>query len=187
VPRVRSFVALSLPDPVRAALADLRRAAPPRAPVRWVAPESIHLTLKFLGEIEPDRLEAVKAALSSFPWNLAPFAFTLSGVGAFPGLKRPRVLWVGVTDGADRVVELAERVERALGPIGFPREDRAFSPHLTIGRVNGPGPAGWAETFAAAARFAPVAVRASGFSLYESKLLPTWARYAPLLTVGFGA
>ena len=187
MPRVRTFVAIPLPDPVRDALAALRSSAPPGAPVRWVAPRSMHLTLKFLGEIEPDALEAVKAALESFPWNLTPFAFTLSGVGAFPGVKRPRVLWVGVTDGADRVVELAEKVERALGPLGFPREERAFSPHLTLGRVNGPGPGGWAEVFATNARFAPVEVRATAFSLYESKLLPTGAQYAPLLTVGFGA
>ncbi len=188
MPRIRAFVALPIPDPVRESLAALlRAAAPPRSPVRWVAPGSIHLTLKFLGEVEPEKIEAAKAALSNFSWNLAPFAFTLSGVGAFPGLKRPRVLWVGVTDGADRVVALAEKVEGALASLGFPREERAFSPHLTVGRVNGPGPAGWAESFAAAARFAPVEVRAAGFSLYESKLLPTGARYAPLLTVGFGA
>lgn len=147
----------------------------------------MHLTLKFLGEIEPDRLDAVRGALTSFPWNLAPFAFTLSGVGAFPGMKRPQTLWVGVSNGAEPVKELAEKVERALEPLGFPRETRGFSPHLTIGRVKGPGPVGWAEVFAAQARFEPIEVRATGFSLYESKLLPTGAQHAPLLTVGFGA
>jgi 2'-5' RNA ligase len=187
VPTVRCFVALPVPDPVREALAAIRQAAPPRSPVRWVAPQSIHLTLKFLGQIEPPVLDSVRGALSSFPWNLAPFAFTLSGVGAFPGTGRPRVLWVGVTDGAERVVALAEKVEQALGPLGLPREERAFSPHLTIGRVNGAGPAGWAQAFATRARFDPVEVPATALTLYESKLLPTGARYAPLLTVGFGA
>lgn len=187
MPRIRSFVALPLPDETRRALADLRAAAPAGAPVRWVAAGSIHLTLKFLGEVEGERLDAARRALASFPWNLGAFAYTLAGVGGFPSLSRPRVLWVGVTEGAGRLVELADAVERALGPLGFPREERAFSPHLTIGRVKGPGPAGWATAFARAARFGPEEVPATEVLLYESKLLPSGARYTPLLTVALGA
>ncbi len=187
MPTIRTFVALPIPDDVRGAIAALRGAATPDAPVRWVAADSIHLTLKFLGEVEAERVDAVRAALTSFPWNPLPCAFTLCGVGAFPNLVRPRILWVGVTDGADRLVALADQVERALGPLGFSREERPFSPHLTIGRFKAPGRAGWAEAFAATAAFGPAEVRASELRLYESQLLPSGARHTLLLAVALGA
>lgn len=187
MPTARCFVALPIPEPVRTVLAGLQSVAPEGGSVRWVAPEAIHLTLKFLGEVEANRLDAVRATLASFPWNLEPFAFTLSRVGGFPGLSRPRVFWVGVTAGAERLVELADRVERALGSLDFPREERAFSPHLTIGRVKDRCPRGWAETFAHAARFEPLEVLATELRLYRSELLQSGARHTVLLAVPLGA
>jgi 2'-5' RNA ligase len=187
VPAIRAFVAIPIPEPLCVVLGGLRRAAPAGAPVRWTGPDSIHLTLKFLGDVEPERLDAVRGALSSFPWNLAPFAFTLSRVGGFPSLSRPRVLWVGVTAGAERLVDLAGRVERALGTLDFPREERAFSPHLTIGRVKAQGPRGWAEAFARDAHLAPVEVLVSEIRLYRSELLPSGARHTVLHAVPLAA
>lgn len=184
--RIRAFVALPLPEEARARLGGLRRAADPAAPVRWVAPDAMHLTLKFLGEIEPERADAVKAALGKLGWDRGAFEFTLAGIGGFPSLARPRVLWAGVTDGAAAVAALAERVEAALEPLGFPREDRRFTPHLTIGRVKdagGGGPRGWGERFGAAARLAPSVVRAEAVVLYQSRLSSSGARYAPLLRI----
>jgi len=186
VSRIRSFIALPLPDEARARLAALRRAADPGAPVRWVAPDAIHLTLKFLGELEPERVDAVKGALARLGWGRGAFDFTLAGVGGFPSLARPRVLWAGVTGGAETVVALAEQVEGALEPLGFPREARRFTPHLTIGRVKDVprgGPRGWGERFGAAAVLAPSVVRAETLVLYESRLSPSGARYSPLLRI----
>ncbi|MFN0151629.1 MAG: RNA 2',3'-cyclic phosphodiesterase [bacterium] len=184
--RIRAFVALPLPETARARLAALRHAADPGAPVRWVAPDAIHLTLKFLGEIEPARVEAVKEALARHVGERGAFDFTLAGVGGFPALARPRVLWAGVSDGAPAVVALAERVEGALEPLGFPREARRFTPHVTIGRVKDSparAPRNWGERFGAAASLEPLAVRAETLVLFESRLSSSGARYSPLLQI----
>lgn len=180
---IRAFIALPLPDDIRERLGALRRAAPAGAPVRWVAPASIHLTLKFLGEVEPERVEEVRAALAGFAWERGRFGYTLAEVGGFPNLRRPRVIWVGVTEGAEILIEMAARVEALAARLGFPREERRFTPHLTIGRVNGAGAPGWAERFAQAARLEPLEVRPSEVVLFQSKLLPSGAQHTHLLDV----
>ncbi len=134
----RTFVALPLPQPMIQALADvqgqLKRLCPPRS-VRWVTPDNIHLTLAFLGEILPSRVPAVQAALSSVSRNLAPFPFTVGGLGAFPSARRPRVVWVGLGDPDGRLELVYQAVNEALRSVGFTLEQRPFKPHLTLGRV----------------------------------------------------
>ena len=130
---IRAFIAITIDDQIirkiSAAVAELRRALPE---VRWVAPENIHLTLKFLGDIEADQVDvianAMEPALKVFP----RFTISAKGLGVFPALRRPRVLWVGIE--GSHLVKLAAKVESALEPIGFLREARSFQPHLTIGR-----------------------------------------------------
>ncbi len=135
---IRSFVAVELTDAVRQALADVQRdltaQAPPGA-VRWTRPDSIHLTLQFLGDILPDQVEAVAGALRDACAGRAPFAFELSGAGVFPNPKRPRVVWVGVVEPSGALAALQQRVAEALTPLGFAPEERGFTPHLTIGRA----------------------------------------------------
>ena len=134
--QVRTFVAVDISDEARRSVANLvRELKGYGAEVRWVAPESLHLTLKFLGEIDEARLEEVFQGVQEATEGLGPFRMVLEGLGGFPGLGRPRVLWVGVSEGADILRSLAERVEGSLERRGFPREGRPFSPHLTIGRV----------------------------------------------------
>lgn len=134
----RIFVAVPLDPPLREAVRALEdRIEAAGARVRWVKPENLHFTLRFLGHIGERALEHVRSAVRSCA-GTGSFRITLTGVGAFPSARRPQVIWVGVHDGADGLVNLAERLEEALAARGFPREDRAFTPHLTLARVKDP-------------------------------------------------
>ena len=133
--RIRSFVAIDLAAPVRAALAALQQQlARVKADVRWVRVEGMHVTLKFLGAVEAPRLEHVHAALAAALRDIPALRVRTHGVGAFPSVRRPRVLWVGLE--GQGLPELAERVDAALAPLAFAPEQRAFTPHITLGRVN---------------------------------------------------
>jgi 2'-5' RNA ligase len=103
--------------------------------VRWVRPEGIHLTLKFLGEVESDRIEEVSRRIWAVAQGHRAFRVQVAGVGCFPSPQRPRVVWVGVKEQAGTLAGLQNDLERALSAIGFAREDRPFNPHLTLGRV----------------------------------------------------
>jgi 2'-5' RNA ligase len=136
---LRLFVAVELPTSVRRALGELvRDLARCGADVKWVEEENFHITLKFLGEVDPARLPEVQAALVRATRGAKPFSFEAAGTGAFPSPARPRVLWVGVGRGAEELGSLAARVDGELARVGFAPEARAFSPHLTIGRVRSP-------------------------------------------------
>jgi 2'-5' RNA ligase len=138
---VRCFVAVDLPDDVRAAVAAVQadvRVAAPRADVGWTDATKLHLTLKFLGEVRDDVVPDVRAALEDVARRHAPFETAAGGTGQFPGRARPRVLWVGLTAGLREIGLLAADVERAFLPLGFPLEARPFRGHVTIGRVRSP-------------------------------------------------
>lgn len=138
--KVRSFIALEVPLSIREALARLGEGVPASAGrVRWVAAPSLHLTLVFLGEIQDGRLIPVAETLRAAASGIPPFVTALSGIGGFPGLERPRVVWVGVGEGAAEVRRLKERLDAVLDPLGFEPGERDFHPHLTLGRVKEPG------------------------------------------------
>ena len=132
---MRLFLAINLPPELRSELYNysepLRRAAPD---VSWVLPELLHFTVKFLGEVQPERVEPIRLGLSAALAHHAPFQMTLSGGGCFPNFRRPRVVWIGVK-AHRRVFALAEDVEEACELLGFERDARGFTPHLTVGRV----------------------------------------------------
>lgn len=140
---VRCFVAVLLPEPVRrAAAAVAEELAAAGAPVRWVAPQTLHLTLKFLGEVPRGDVDGIAAVLRAAALAEAPFEVTLAGAGGLPSATRPRVVTLGVTRGARELERLAARVEAALEPLGFPRESRPFVPHVTLGRLRDPSAPG---------------------------------------------
>jgi len=149
--------------------------------VSWVAPENFHLTLKFLGGVDEARVPDVIDAVHEAVQRHAAFDLSVAGLGAFPSATRPRVLWAGLRDGADALAALAESADGAVARLGFPREDRVFSPHVTLARVREPrrAPALADALAAAAARpFGRVPVRAA--TLMRSDLSPRGARYTPL-------
>ncbi len=133
---IRGFIAIELPRTVKTFLteisADLKRC---RSDVKWVRPEGMHLTLKFLGSVRGDLIPAIEDTLHSTLVGHTSMNMQVTGLGAFPGLNRPRVIWAGLKDVSGRIAPLATEIDHALESLGFEREKRPFSPHLTLGRV----------------------------------------------------
>ena len=106
-----------------------------RLNVRWVRPENIHLTLKFLGDIKPADIETIGEAMADAVEDRPPFMLTLSGIGFFPGVNRPRVIWVGLGGETRHLADLQSSLADRLAAVGFPREKRSYQAHLTLGRI----------------------------------------------------
>jgi 2'-5' RNA ligase len=132
---MRLFAAITLPDSIRSELAALLdRLAARGWPVRWSRPDGLHLTLKFFGDVAPERLGEIGAALETAAAGTLPIPLSLTEPGAFPNPRHPRVLWIGIA--ADRALELlVDRIERASAALGFAAEAKVFHPHITLGRV----------------------------------------------------
>ena len=134
--KIRSFIALDLPEDLRKGLQNLQdRVRKLTDCVRWVKPDNIHLTLKFLGAIEESQVEPIGRILENMTTGIAPFKLQVKGFGAFPNARNPKVIWMGMDDNQQRVVLFQEKLEETLAAIGFAPEKRTYSPHLTLGRV----------------------------------------------------
>jgi 2'-5' RNA ligase len=179
---IRSFIAIELSDEVKHFLQDLSdQCRKMGGDVRWVRPGAMHLTLKFLGNVSPDLLDSVKEELTPVFKVRSPFSLQVSGVGAFPNLMKPRVLWVGLDDPADALVPLATDVERCLEPLGFKREKRGFSPHITLGRVKSmKGKSALVDGIRQIYDTQGPSFIASGAILFQSILKPSGAEYLHL-------
>jgi len=133
---MRAFVAIPLNEESHNDLARLQdRLRRSRSDVKWVSPTNIHITLKFLGEIDDNQAAAITSLLSEIAKRHGSFNLHINGIGAFPRLAYPKVLWAGIDEGADEVKNLQGEVELSMCGLGFEKEDRTFSPHLTLGRV----------------------------------------------------
>lgn len=129
---MRIFIAVELPNEIRKALKDLQRELKAVTDTaRWVAPESIHITLKFFGEVPDKRLDEIDQALAGLSWK--PFTVSVRGVGFFPGTRSPRVFWAGME--APTMQNLAEQLDTRMERLGFEKEKRAFRPHITLARA----------------------------------------------------
>lgn len=137
--RMRTFLALELSAAVRDQLVALQeRLAEAADDVKWVEPENLHLTLLFLGEVQDRDLPALCRAAQKAVAERPAFALNVEGAGCFPNARRPRVLWVGVGSGADEVVAVHDALEAALLDLGcYRREERQYTPHVTLGRLRG--------------------------------------------------
>ena len=136
---MRAFIAIALPDAVRASLAALQQAlARSRADVKWVEPEHLHVTMKFLGEITEEQRWAVEAMLQQITRAIQPFPLALRELGAFPSMRSPRVVWVGIEEGKEPLMRLAEGIEREGAAAALQKEERPFAAHVTLGRVRSP-------------------------------------------------
>lgn len=135
---VRCFIAIELTDDLQRCLAgvqdELARGVPDRA-VRWVTPDNVHLTLKFLGDTDTAALGRIGDRLEDVASRFAPFEFTLGKLGCFPNARKPRVIWVGVEGELGPLSELQQQVESVLAELGWTAENRRYHPHLTLGRV----------------------------------------------------
>ena len=186
---LRTFIAVPLSPEVERGLdgvqRQLKRAVPEHC-VRWVNPAGIHLTLHFLGDILPERVDPVKAALTVVGRNIPPFQFHAGELGAFPNLSRPRVVWVGVQDPSSWLALLHEAINEAMEGIGFQPEQRRFSPHLTLGRVQRSADRGDARTLGEMIAHTKIGtlgiVPVRDVIFFQSVLKRTGAEYTPLGT-----
>lgn len=135
--QIRAFIAIELPDEVRSALAELQAGLQKEKPpaVKWVDPYGIHLTLKFLGNIETGKISDITGAIEQAAQGFTPLALEVKDLGVFPNFKRVRVVWVGMGGDVAQLKQLQQRLESNLVPLGFARESRPFTPHLTLARV----------------------------------------------------
>jgi len=191
---LRTFIAIDLDEELRQNLSrlqeHLREQMPPRS-VRWVRPEGIHLTLKFLGDTAEEQVAAIQAALARAAVQVGPFSFEVGGLGCFPHSRRPRVVWVGLQELTGALLNLREAVEAQVAPLGFPTEKRAFHAHLTLGRVQR-----WAsksevrhigEIVASSALGTIDEMEVRRVSYIKSDLRPTGAVYTTLYAAALGS
>lgn len=186
---MRLFIALELPPDVCRAAAglggELRRSG---ADAKWVRPEAMHLTLKFLGETPPRLVEALSRGLEGARGPCSALALELFGCGAFPSPQRPRVVWAGVRGQVEELAGLAARIDETVGPLGFAPEARAYTPHLTLGRVRpkAKGLAGLKRELAGHIAWQGPKFTASRVGLIKSELAPAGARYHTLHHIVLG-
>lgn len=184
---MRIFIALDIPGKIRAHMREYVERGRSLAPeARWARPEGLHVTLKFVGHVSDAKVEEIKIALSSV--KAAPFAVKFAGVGFFPSPKSPRVFWIGV-EGGPALSQLAGMIDNATGNLGIAKEERAFSPHLTLAR-SGSAPsshhqlkplASWLQS-ESQPEFGTMTARE--FFLYQSQPQPGGSKYTKLQRFG---
>ena len=183
--KIRAFIAISLPERVLKAIAKLQETLKGSGlKIRWTRIEGIHLTIKFLGDIYWDDVEKIHEAMEQTTRNFSPFTLRGKGVGVFPDIRRPRVVWAGITGDIEELGLLQRDLENQLDRIGFPKERRAFKGHLTLGRVKGRVDlAKLSKALEAAEEFQTEPFTAESVVLFQSDLRPNGAVYSRLAEV----
>jgi 2'-5' RNA ligase len=172
---IRTFIALPLPLEIQSALGEVsRQLAPQSQGVKWVKPEHIHLTLRFLGDTDPEKVSALGAGLGQIACQHPPFPLRLGNCGAFPNLRRPRVLWVGLGE-SDALLKLRKAVEHFARSLGWERDAQEFKPHLTLGRAREGG-----SVPQEVPAVPPLEFQADKLELIESRLRPEDPEYLTL-------
>lgn len=183
---LRTFIAIELPAAIQHAIHEaslpLHQRLDPSS-VRWVPPQNMHLTLKFLGEISPASLDLLTQMLKAEASQYAPFEIEIGGLGSFPNSKRARVIWIGIR--APAALEMLQHnVEAAAVRLGYPTEERRFSPHLTIGRVNQHVTIAGQQKIRTALESTQIGtlgtIKVTAVCLFRSDLHPSGAVYTPL-------
>lgn len=133
---MRTFIAIELNKEIKEALSGIQKKIKTMPEdVKWVAPHNIHLTLKFLGEVDEAKIPKIIQSIKEAAIQFKPFRVALADIGVFPNLKFPRIIWIGIEEGKEKLEELAKFLENLLARLKFPKEKRSFSPHLTLGRI----------------------------------------------------
>lgn len=184
----RTFIAIDLSAAARDEIERIEKELQKTdAPVGWVKPERIHLTLKFLGDVGDEQIEDIKAALEKVASGASAFRLKPLGCGAFPTIKQMRVVWVGVHGEEEALLCLQKEVEKAMALLGFKPEDRPFRAHLTLGRVKGrQNLRALQEALLAHQTFEAEAFDVTELVLYKSELRREGALYTPLFRAAFG-
>lgn len=179
---LRTFIAIELPAEVSRELAVLQQHLKTRGlKLRWVKPGNIHLTLKFLGDIMPDDIQAIAPAIQAAAGATSPFDLVVQGLGVFPGSRRPRVLWSGLGGALTQLEQMYRCLEDALAERGIAREKRPFKGHLTLARIKGTVDSRrLLSAIEAEGMFTPLPLPVGELVLFQSRLQPTGAVYTPL-------
>jgi 2'-5' RNA ligase len=183
-PTIRTFIAVSIPDDILEKIVDLQKSLKPYgSDVKWVRPEGIHITLKFLGNVPGERIYIITETVQMAVSKTEPFSLSIEGIGAFPNIHRPRVLWVGAKQGAETLIQIARNIDQGLSGQGFKREKRPFSPHLTLGRIKSPeGITRLMDTFSSLS-FYGGSFDIANINVMKSDLKPHGAEYTTLHTI----
>ena len=188
--RVRSFIAIELPDELKAELGQLqaRLKLGEQSWVKWVDPYSIHLTLKFLGNIAVDKIGEITRAMEEATQGISPFHLEVKELGCFPNLRRVQVAWVGMGGEVNKLSQVQQRIDTNLAPLGFATEERAFTPHLTLARLRDQASPDERQRFGkliADTRFEAVhTVNVDAISLMKSQLTREGAIYSRISSIG---
>jgi 2'-5' RNA ligase len=186
---IRSFIAIELPEAVKTRLQQLQAelTLPRYSFVKCVAPEGIHLTLKFLGNISAQKVTDITGVMEQASQGVSPFQLQLTEVGAFPNMRRPRVVWVGIKGEVDKLVAWQQCLDNGLVPLGFAKEARPFTPHLTLARLRENCSPGDTLQFGEMLTSSHVDVdyyfAVTSLNLMRSQLFPTGAVYSSLAEV----
>jgi 2'-5' RNA ligase len=181
---IRTFICIGLPEEIRHRIGVLQeRLRQVEADVSWVKAGSIHLTLKFLGDVPPSKISGICSAVENAIQEQGVFLIEVGGTGCFPSVRNPRVLWVGVGSPSDTLKHLQASIETSLEGVGFAGEPRPFSPHLTLGRVKSQRNARRLVQALTEEGFAKRSFQASEIIVMRSDLKPTGAVYSPLAII----
>jgi RNA 2',3'-cyclic 3'-phosphodiesterase len=182
---IRAFVAVPIPESTMIRIFDIQeRLKSYRLPVRWVKPENVHLTLKFCGEISLSTINDIAKVLEETVQEHSPLMFFLKGLGVFPNIKKPRILWIGISGDIKPLSEIQANLETNLEKKGFAKENRPFKSHLTLGRIKGNiDPENLFDILRSFSDFTSEPFEAKELVLYKSELNPSGALYTKLETV----
>jgi len=181
---MRTFIAIPLPAGAKSLLeTEQRKLRSCNADVRWTAVSGIHLTLRFLGEVDPGTLPQLEARIREATLGCGRFALRLQGLGAFPGMRNPRVVWYGLDGGLPELAALQARIESACAGLGFLPEDRPFHPHLTLGRVRGKTNLQPLIDYIKIGAAAEFEFEVKDYNIYQSTLRPQGATYTVLASI----
>ena len=186
---IRSFIAIQLPEEVREGLARLRNELKrdEHKFVKWVNPDGIHLTLKFLGNIPSKRVAEITEAIEEAAQGISSFHLEISGLGAFPSLRQARVFWIGIGGEVGKLSRLQQNIDSALAASGFTKEERPFVPHLTLARLRqGASPVerrSFGELVDSAVFGDKYHIEVEAVSLMRSQLTPAGAVYTRLSAI----
>ena len=181
---IRSFIAIELPPDIKARIEDIQNGLKASAAdVRWVRSEGMHLTLKFLGGIQEEMIPQIAGVLKECSAETGTFNLTVRSLGAFPNENNPKVIWIGVEDESGRLQTVQQAIEKGLEPVGFKSEKRAFTPHLTLGRLKTPqGKRAVIQQIEASRQCDCGIFTVKEICLFQSDLKPSGAVYTKLKT-----
>ncbi len=184
--KLRLFVAIELPPEAQKRLASLREEIGSGLQnIRWIKPRNLHLTLQFLGYCPEDQVKDITRQLNSAAVNCHPFEFYIAGIGGFPSLKRPRILWAGVSEGAEKILAVQREVEKSLTALGFQPENRSFHSHITVARLKKSEDLRDAAAKIDTERIYNKPIKVDSIVLFLSQLTPEGANYSALEKIYF--